>query len=198
MLQCCHLLYSSSPFIPVAHNKSPAPPKTLPNPSAHGPTALVDLSLQHRLLRRTHELLAEYVPLPCWQDVWADANKLPGEAARPADGGPRRGAVGDAAVLGIADLLGDAVFDSQRQVLIVPEAEEAPGAAGAAARGDEVEARLRALAAPYRPFFGRQHLAALLELEGDWAVQALLEAAVDRFEEVQVRVVWGSAGAGLG
>lgn len=138
--------------------------------------------------------------LPCWQDVWADANALGAAAAAPSDagtepgsataGGPRRSAVGDAAILGVAEMLGGAVFDSQRQVLLAPWAAAGgppPGGEEGAPGGDEVERRLRALLAPYSAFFGRQHLAALLELEGDWAVQALLEAALERFDEEQVR-----------
>jgi len=148
----------------------------------------VDLSLQKLLLRCTHELLAEYVALPSWQDLWSQANHL----AAAEEGQPRRSAVGDAAVLGVADMLADAVFDSKRQVMVLPAAAEYGGGAEAADDAawdaDQVEQRVRAVAAPYGGFFGRQHLAALLQLEGDWAMQALLEAAVDRFEEVQV---WG-------
>jgi hypothetical protein len=145
----------------------------------------VELSLQHRVLRRTHELLSEYAALPVWPEVWADASK----AAALADGEPRRSAIGDAALLGVADMLPDAVFDSQRQVLLAPWAEAQPDAAALAGPGSgEVEGRISALLAPYRSFFGRQHLAALLEVEGDWAMAALLEAALDRFEESQVGV----------
>jgi hypothetical protein len=149
----------------------------------------VELSLQQRLLRRTHELLAEYVPLPCWQDVWAAAATAPGTCPSAGEATAPRSAVGDAAVLGIAEMLGDGVFDSTRQVLLPPFAEEAPSTGTAAQRAaGEVEARLRAALAPLRHFFGRQHLAALIELEGDAAMQALLEAALERFEEVQVRM----------
>ena len=165
--------------------------------SSSGPTALVDLLLQQRLLRRLHALLAEYVALPCWQDVWASANAVAPPAAEEAarDGAGPRSAVGEAAVRGAVELLGDALFDSQRQVLLAPPraadadalADGIPAPEGDALlmRGDEVEERLRALVAPLRAFFGRAHLAALLELEGDWAVQALLEAALARFEEAQ-------------
>lgn len=154
--------------------------------SAKGPTTLVELSLQQRLLRRTHQLLAEIVPLHSWQDVWFNANKTLGAAAVAA-GQARRSAVGDAAVLGIWELLPKAVFDSHRETLLAPwmVADGADGS-GETAHSDEVEQRLRALLAPYRSFFGRQHLLALLEVEGDWAIQALLEAAAECFEEVQV------------
>ncbi|KAI8463089.1 MAG: hypothetical protein J3K34DRAFT_527270 [Monoraphidium minutum] len=149
---------------------------------ADGPTALVELSLQQRVLRRAHELLAEYVPLPPWQDVWARANSAPSPAAVAA-GRPRASAAGDAAVLGVADMLSEAVFDSQGQVLLAPWA--AAGAGEARGGACAVEDSVRCLLAPYRGFFGRQHLAALLEVEGDWAMQALLEAALERFEEAQ-------------
>lgn len=173
------------------HN-TPRPPCVRSN---DGPTALVELSLQQRVLRRAHELLAEYVPLPPWQELWSRANRLPEGApppAAPPEAPVRASAVGAAAVAGVADMLDDAVFDSQGQVLLAPwaAAAAAPGAAaeagGAAGSGGGVEDRLRGMLAPYRAFFGRRHLGALLEVEGDWAMQALLEAALERFEELQV------------
>jgi hypothetical protein len=155
--------------------------------SADGPTALVELSLQQRVLRRTHELLLEYVTLPPWQEIWARAN-CPPAGAVAAEGRPCGSAVGDVALSGVSAMLAEAVFDSQAQVLLAPWAAAAPGgdAAAGGAVCDVVEDRVRGLLAPYRGFFGRQHLAALLEVEGDWAMQALLEAALERFEDVQV------------
>lgn len=153
------------------------------------------------MLRRTHELLSDYVQLPCWQGLWGDANAAapsladgPAPArARAGAAAPLRGAVGDAVVQGVVSMLCGALYDTQQQVLVAPAGAGGGGRASAqgcfgdsACGGDEVSTVLAALAAPCAGYFGHPHLGALLELEGDWALQALLEAALGVFEAQQV------------
>jgi hypothetical protein len=147
----------------------------------------VEVSTQLKVLQRAHLLLNECLALPRrWSQLW------PITTTDDIAHNNWRNDAAEACVHRILDMLRTAAFDSHAQ-LFLPEtaassdssaARDDPASSVAGAGG--VQAAVAEAMAPFRAFFGRQHLHALQQLGGEAALWSLRAGVMEQYRETQV------------
>lgn len=156
-----------------------------------GASCIVEVSTQLKVLERAHLLLNECVALPRrWSQLW------PLTTTDDIAHNNWRNDAAEACIHRILGMLRTAAFDSHAK-LFLPDAAAASDAAdggdpaSGAAAADGVQAAVAEAMAPFRAFFGRQHLHALQQLGGEAALWALRAGVMEQYRETQVGRVGG-------
>lgn len=177
--------------------------------STSTPMATVEGRLHAEILQRTHALMSQYAAMPAsWQQLWeeADTDSQQAAAAAAVSGSTAEvhSVTAVAAAAGLLQLLDNAVYDAEAQVLMPvghsnsrPAAADDPWSATAAAAAPQLSGVLAEVSSAVEPlasFVGRQHLAALQALAGPVGMQQLIVGVLDKLESEQVRAwSWWSA-----
>lgn len=144
---------------------------------------MIEAQLQYSVLQRTHQLLSQYVPLPCsWRQLWREADEVSADSNNPDS---CQSVSTRAIAASLLQLLDTAAYDSEARVLLPPAAANVAAGRGADGVLGEVSAALK----PLRAFFGRQHLQSLLLLGGPAGQQHVLAGLLDKMDQEQVRLL---------